>query len=214
MTNELQATFADHKKNLIACLRESWGRGSREKPFDPERAWWLIEMIVAVMTKASSATPQELREHAVELAEALGTVRQILARTIKARPELVNQITWAWIWLATGGASAASILSGQTPTDGLGEKLQQAVDGVSALEPCQWNHKPRGNQRGSGRLPPLSLLLLAHVYTQTTELQPTTTETGHFMDFVRALRDTFDIPLGDDAVHRAVKIAFVTEKAL
>jgi hypothetical protein len=211
--SEPQATFADHKRELIACLRESWSRGPREKSFDPERAWWLLEMIMAVMTRPSPTTPRELREQALELAEALGEARKILETTIKARPELANEITWAWTWHATGGASAASILSGQTPTDGVGRQLQEAVDGVSALEAAanlvaQWNHNPRGNQRGSGGLPSQYVLLLSYVYTGITGLQPTTTETGRFMDFVRALRDTFNIRLGDDAVHRAVKLAF------
>jgi hypothetical protein len=211
-TPEPQATFADCKRELIACLREAWSRGPRDRPFDLEWAWRMIEVIAAAMAEAPSATPRELREQALELAKALGEVRTILESTIKARPDLANQIRWAWIWLATGGASAASVLSGQTPTDGAEKRLQQAVGGVCDLEDAanlvaQWNHKPRGNQQGSGWLPTESVLLLAHVYARTTELQPTTTETGLFMDFVRAVRDTFDIPLRDDAVHRVVKIA-------
>jgi hypothetical protein len=217
-TSDTQATIAEHKGDLIACLREGWSRGPRERPFDPERAWWHLELITAAVTTPSSTTPRELREQALEVAEALGEARKILDRTIKARPELASEIMWAWTWLATGGASAASVLSGQTPTDGLETQLQQAVYGVAALEAAanlvaQWNHNPRGNQQGSGRLPTAYVLLLSYFYTGTTELQPTTTETGPFMDFVRAVRDTFSIPLGDDAVHRAVKIALRHRKS-
>ena len=93
LTNDLQASFADHRDNLIASLRESWARGPREKPFDPEWAWWVIKAIVGAIT-APSATPQELREQALELAKALGDVRTILDRTINARPDLANQIRW------------------------------------------------------------------------------------------------------------------------
>jgi hypothetical protein len=212
LNDEIQATFIERKENLIACLRKSWGRGPRERPFDPERAWWLLKVIVAAMTTPSRTPPREMREHALELAEALGKVRKILARTIKERPELANEITWAWTSIATGGASAVSILSGQTPTDGLGEQLQQAVVGVFALEAAaklvgEWNHKPRGNQYGSGQLPIHYVLLLSYVYAGITGVQPTTTETGLFMDFMRAVRNTFNLPLGDDAVHRAVKLA-------
>ena len=71
--------------------------------------------------------------------------------------------------------------------------------------------RPRGNQKGSGQLPTLWVLILAHVYTNHTGLKPTTTayskKPGGFVDFLLAVRDTFDIPLGDEAVHRAVKIA-------
>jgi hypothetical protein len=218
LPHEPPATLADRKVNLVACLRESWNRGPREKPFDPERTWWLLELITAVMTQAPSTTARELREQALELGETLGKARKILARTIKTRSNLANQITWAWTWHATGGASAASILSGQTPTDGIGEQLRRAVDSVSALEAAanlvaQWNLRPRRKQYGSGRMPARWVLLLSYVYTGITGLQPTTTETGLFMDFIRALRDTFDIPVGDDAVHRVVKIALRHRKS-
>ena len=208
--DEPQATFADHKRELIECLHKGWCRGPREKPFDPERAWYWIELAVAVMTKAPSTAPRELRDQALELAEALGKVLKILDRAIKVRPELADQITLAWTWLATGGASAISVISGQTPTDGLAEKLQQAIEGVVALEAAanlvaQWNHQPRGRQQGSGRLPGLYVLLLSGIYKGSTGLQPTTTETGLFMDFMRAVRGTFNLPLCDEAVHRAVK---------
>jgi len=211
-TPEPQTTFSDHKGDLIACLRESWNRGPHERPFDPEWAWWMLEVIVAVMTKAPSATPRDIREQALELAEALGKVRKILDNTIKARPELANGIRWAWIWHATGGATAASILSGQTPTDEPERQLQQAVAGVCALEDAanlvvRWNQRRRGNQAGSGWFAAQHVLLLARVYTRTTGLPPTTTETGLFMDFIRAVRSAFNIPVGDDAVHRSVKIA-------
>src|SRR5215469_13264700 len=185
-TDGPQATFADHKRELIECLHKGWRLGPGEKPFDPEGVWWLINLIVAVMKKAPSTTPRELHEQALELAKALGKVLKILDRTIKVRPELADQIRLAWTWLATGGASAISVISGQTPTDGLGEKLQQAIEGVVALEAAanlvaQWNHQPRGRQQGSGSLP------------------------GLFMDFMRAVRGTFNLPLCDEAVHRAVK---------
>jgi hypothetical protein len=211
-TPEPQETFADYKRELIACLREAWSRSPRERPFDLEWAWRMIEVIVAVMRKAPSATPRELREQALELATAIGKVCNILERTIKARPKLADEIKLAWIWHATGGASAASILSGQTPTDGPERQLQQAVYGITALEAAanlvaKWNHRPRGNQAGSGWFAPRDVFFLAHVYTRTTGLPPTTTETGSFMDFIRAVRTTFNIPVGDDAVHRSVKIA-------
>jgi hypothetical protein len=55
------------------------------------------------------------------------------------------------------------------------------------------------------------MLMLVSVYTNTTGLKPTTSthakKTGGFVDFVLAVRDTFGIPLGDDAVFRAVKVA-------
>ena len=209
-TDGPQATFADHKRELIECLHKGWRLGPGEKPFDPEGVWWLINLIVAVMKKAPSTTPRELHEQALELAKALGKVLKILDRTIKVRPELADQIRLAWTWLATGGASAISVISGQTPTDGLGEKLQQAIEGVVALEAAanlvaQWNHQPRGRQQGSGSLPGLYVLVLSGIYKGSTGLQPTTTETGLFMDFMRAVRGTFNLPLCDEAVHRAVK---------
>ena len=109
------------------------------------------------------------------------------------------------------------------PTDGLGEQLQQAVDGVAALEAAaslvvQWNQKPRGNQKGSGRLPLICVFVLASFYEKTTGLKPTTSthakKPGGFVDLILAIRDTFGIPLGDDAVFRAVKIALRDLKRL
>jgi len=207
--------LAGGKEPVIACLRDGWNRGPREIPFDPEKIWWLIKAVVDAATTPSSTTQSDLRLHAVELAKVLGNARKALQRAINMRPELAQDMMWAWTFLLTDGASAASVLSGQTPTDGLGKLLDQAIAGVAALEAAanlvvQWNQKPPGNQKGSGRLSRDYIFILAFLYRNTTGLQPTTSthakKPGGFVDFILAIRDAFGISLGDDAVFRAVKI--------
>jgi integrase len=133
LTSEAQERFAAHKVRLIACLREAWNRGPRETPFDPERAWWLTESIIAAATTPSSTTASDRRAQAVELAKAFGDARKALDRTIQMRPDLAWDFMCAWAKL--GGASAATTLFDQSGiTARLAQQLQQAVDGVAKLE--------------------------------------------------------------------------------
>jgi len=133
LSSEGKETLAGNWAELLTCLDIAWCRGPRERPFDPLLAMGQIETVIIALKKPSSTSPAVRREQALELAKALGDVRKILDRTIKMRPELTADFTWAWDELS--GATVASVLFGpEDASVARGRQLQQAVDGVSKLE--------------------------------------------------------------------------------
>ena len=215
--------LADHRQALIELLQQAHARGRSTQPFDPAYAWSMIERHASLggavsVARRNRTQRADCRDQALELADALGKARKILGRTTG---ELRRELLDAWSRKDTGGA--VNERNGTAPVGihfvteaeeaevtRLQDLFQCAVDaiaalGVTAKQVAERNRNSRGNQKGSGALPPIWVAILSFMYQDSTGLKPTVTGTGPFASFVREVADAMEIELGDDGMADAIK---------
>jgi hypothetical protein len=223
IAGESPAGLAPHKGRLLALLRAAYQCGPGSRPLDLDFAWRLIEAFEVrhrlEETWASQIeSPDQRRFAAGELADVCHKTRLAVEKATAQRPNRFRSEL---------GAAVIRAMAHPAPDVGCADPYREwqrgweeiqhligrlaIIEGV-AREVAEQNLRPHGAPTGGGGLPATQVEHLAMIFSQITVSKPTSTETGPFMGFVRAVRDALDIPLGDDGVRRVVLIGLRQSK--
>jgi hypothetical protein len=218
LAGEPPVRLALHKEKLLALLRAAYKDGPRSRPLDLKFAWRLIEVFgdrrrLEEAWGSQVEKADERRSRALEIAEACCQARELLQGATQKRPNGFMSGTGAGVIRGLAGDFADPFLQWEHGW----QKIRHALESLAAIERAardvsEQNRRGRGVPTGGGELPTTQVEHLAMIFSQITVSKPTSTETGPFMGFVRAVRDALDIPLGDDGVRRVVLIGLRQSK--